>query len=86
MTQRQGPCCNQLGIFLGALHAPHCSWCLCNHQHYRLQVNIIPFAEYQVPEGNLVKEGSRKSRKREQYPPRAQMREQLQSPVPAATS
>jgi len=40
---------------------------------------------YQVPEGNQLKEGSRKSRHREMYTPRAEQRRQQNkaaAPVP----
>lgn len=35
------------------------------------QVSVIPFEDYTRPEGNTLKPGSRKSRRKEQYPPRA---------------
>jgi len=50
-----------------------------------LQVSVLDVEAYQVPEGNQLKEGSRKSRHREMYTPRAQQRRQQNkaaAPVP----
>jgi hypothetical protein len=35
-----------------------------------LQVKVVPFAEYEKPEGQRMQPGSRKARRKEQYPPR----------------
>lgn len=43
---------------------------------HKRRVSVIPFEEYTRPEGNTLKPGSRKSRRKEQYPPRALLAEQ----------
>lgn len=37
-----------------------------------MQVHVIDHEAYQIPVGNQIKEGSRKSRRREMYSPRSQ--------------
>ena len=37
-----------------------------------MQVHVVDHEAYQIPEGNQIKEGSRKSRRREMYSPRSQ--------------
>jgi len=41
---------------------------------YKKEVSVIPFEEYERPAGQQMKPGSRKSRRKEQYPPRALLR------------
>ncbi|DBB15060.1 hypothetical protein WJX82_002576 [Trebouxia sp. C0006] len=43
---------------------------------YINSVSVLDVEAYQVPEGNQLKEGSRKSRHREMYTPRAEQRRQ----------
>ena len=40
------------------------------------QVSVVPRDQYIVPEGQRIKEGSRKCLRCQKYPPRAQLREQ----------
>lgn len=57
----------------------------CKTLPLHLQVSVLDVEAYQVPEGNQLKEGSRKSRHREMYTPRAQQRQQQNkaaAPVP----
>ncbi len=59
--------------------------CFCTNLPLHLQVSVLDVEAYQVPEGNQLKEGSRKSRHREMYTPRAQQRRQQNkaaAPVP----
>jgi hypothetical protein len=44
--------------------------------NFRVQVSVVPVEEYVVPEGQQVKEGSRKMRRKELYKPRALLREE----------
>jgi hypothetical protein len=50
--------------------------CFCTNLPLQLQVSVLDVEAYQVPEGNQLKEGSRKSRHREMYTPRAEQRRQ----------
>lgn len=49
---------------------------------YINSVSVLDVEAYQVPEGNQLKEGSRKSRRREMYTPRAQQRQQNKAAAP----
>lgn len=40
-----------------------------------LQVSVVDAEAYEVPAGNQLKDGSRKSRRREKYTPRAEQRQ-----------
>ena len=51
-------------------------------RHFDVQVSVLDVEAYQVPEGNQLKEGSRKSRRREMYTPRAQQRQQNKAAAP----
>ncbi len=48
-----------------------------------LQVSVVPIAEYEKPEGQLLKPGSRKSRKKELYKPRGLTAQASATPVAA---
>eukprot|EP00884_Botryococcus_braunii_P000723 jgi/Botrbrau1/10651/Bobra.53_2s0009.1 len=48
-----------------------------NKNKYISKVSVVPEEEYVVPEGQQVKEGSRKMRRRELYTPRAVQRAEM---------
>lgn len=50
------------------------------------QVSVIPESEYEIPEGCRVKEGSRSSQRKLEFPPRSQLRKQFEKDMEAAAA
>ena len=56
-----------------------CQPCLA----FQIQVSVLPITEYEKPEGQQLKPGSRKSRKKELYKPRGLTAQAAAEPVAA---
>lgn len=51
-----------------------------------LQISVIPVSAYVIPEGNRVQPGSRKTKRKLEFPPRQVLREQFEKDMEEASA
>lgn len=51
-----------------------------------LQISVIPASAYVIPEGNRVQPGSRKTKRKLEFPPRQVLREQFEKDIEEAAA